>query len=76
MMKVPVTLVRMRREEGARRGFRLVHEVPRGVRKREDMIPLHLASAVYEESRLTDAEAQALVVREMPLEIILIAHLN
>jgi len=74
MMKVPVTLVTVVREECARFRFRLYKEVSVGFRKWEDMVPQHVASSVPKYSGLANAEAEALIIGEMPLEFILIAH--
>src|SRR2546422_7701676 len=74
MMKVPVTLVTVVREESTRFRFRLFKEVSVGLRKWEDMVLPHLASSVPEDSGLANAEVPTLIIGEMPLEFILIAH--
>ena len=76
MMKITVTLVRIAARKALAAGSRLFQQVPESVRKREDMMPPHIASPVPEQSWLADAEAQAFIIREMPLEIVLVAHLK
>jgi hypothetical protein len=74
MMKVLVTLTRVGREEPTRFWFRLFKEVSVGARQWEDMVLLHFASSVLEDSGLANAEVPLLIIREMPLDSVLIAH--
>jgi len=74
MMEVPVTLVRMRRQEGTRCRFGLFQEVRGAIREWEDMVVLHIASSVPKHTRRANAEVSPLKFGEMPLQIILIAQ--
>ena len=56
MMEVAVTLVRMSRQEITRCLFGLFKEVRGGVREWEDMVALHIASAVPKHSGGANAE--------------------
>src|SRR5258707_3858506 len=73
-MKVAVTLVGMVLEESTGLWFCFFKEVSVGFRNWEDVVLLHLASSVPEDSGLANVEMPPLIVGEMPLEFILIAH--
>ena len=74
MMEIPVPLVRMRSQEGARCRFGLFHEVRGAIREWEDMVVLHIASSVPKHTGRANAEVSPLKLGKMLLQIVLITQ--
>ena len=74
MMEVPMTLARVRRQEGTRCRFGLCHEVRGAIREREDMLVLHIAAPVPKHTGRANAEVSPLKLGEMFLQIVLITQ--
>lgn len=65
MMEVPVTLVRMRCQEGTRCRFGLFQQVRGAMREREDMLLLHISAPVPKHTGCANAEVSPLELGEM-----------
>jgi len=70
MMEVPMTLVRVRRQEGTRCRFGLCHEVRGALREREDMLVLHIAVPLLKHTGRANAEVSPLKLGEVFLQIV------
>jgi hypothetical protein len=73
-MEVPMTLPGVRGQENIRCWFGLFQEVGGGIREREYMMTLHVASPVPEQAWRADAKGSPLKLGEMLLQIILVTH--
>ena len=74
MMEVSVTLAGMGRQEGSGSRFGLFKKVRSGARERKDMVVLYIASPVPKHSGRLNAKVLPLILSEMPIEILPIAH--
>jgi hypothetical protein len=70
MMEVPMTLVRVRRQEGTRCRFGLCHEVRGALREREDMLVLHIVVPLLKHTGRANAAVSPLKLGEVFLQIV------